>query len=162
MRLAPIASSVVILSLADKIQYKIQYNSCGHYGCTTCISLPDGDTSNGALLQMSPCGQSSQQEWSFQDGQLVYLLDPTKCADLLGGDTTNGNRLGIWDCYGGDSQQFAVNPDLSTIYMPNLADSGKCVWSAEKGGPVSIWDCNLDSTQEWTIGSTSSQTTPFV
>merc|ERR1712070_742046 len=68
-----------------------------------CVDLPGGDTSNGALLWTWECYGGETQQWSFQDGQLVYLPDPSKCVDLLGGDSTNGNQLGLWDCYQGDS-----------------------------------------------------------
>lgn len=82
-----------------------------------CMDLGGGDTSNGALLQMWDCYDGETQQWSFQDGQLVYMPDPTKCVDLLGGDTTNGNPLGIWDCYGGDSQQWGFDSNMGTIYL---------------------------------------------
>merc|ERR1719454_1911903 len=94
-----------------------------------CVDLPDGDTSDGALLWQWDCYGGATQQWSFQDGQLVYLPDPSKCMDLFGGDTTNGNRLGLWDCYGGDSQLWGFDSEWGTIYLASsiASDATKCV-----------------------------------
>lgn len=88
-------------------------------GGNVCLDLPGGDTTNGALLWLWECDDSTDlswfgntQQWSFENGRLVYRGDTTKCVDLLGGDTTNGNRLGLWDCIDGqESQQWGWDQD---------------------------------------------------
>lgn len=124
-----------------------------------CVDLPGADTSNGAELWMWRClyGEDNQQ-WAFQDGQLVYLADTSKCVDMLGGDSTNGNVLGLWDCYQGDSQLWGFDSDTGTIYLASSAESDatKCI---QTGGslkdPVVIWDCNGDPSQVWELFGSS-------
>jgi hypothetical protein len=125
-----------------------------------CIDLPGGDTSNGALLWTWDCYGGDTQQWSFQDGQLVYLPDTSKCMDLLGGDTTNGNRLGLWDCYQGDSQLWGFDEQWGTIYLASstASDATKCaqIGGENKGDPLVIWDCTVEPQQVWTVGSATS------
>jgi len=122
-----------------------------------CVDLPGGDTSNGALLWTWECSGGETQQWSFQDGQLVYLADPSKCVDLIGGDSTNGNMLGIWDCYQGDTQLWGFDEDMGTIYLASskASDATKCaqIGGENKADPLVIWDCTGESYQYWTIGS---------
>lgn len=122
-----------------------------------CVDLPGGDASNGALLWTWDCYGGDTQQWAFQDGQLVYLPDPSKCVDLLGGDTTNGNRLGIWDCGQGDSQMWGFDSEWGTIYLASSvgSDATKCaqIGGENKGDPLVIWDCTTEPQQVWTVGS---------
>merc|ERR1719446_1735835 len=107
---------------------------------------------------MWECYGGATQQWSFQNGQLVYASNTSKCVDLLGGDTTNGNHLGIWDCYEGDSQQWDYDPDYGTIYLASskASDATKCVQIAGHSAAVAltIWDCNCpdEPKQVWKVG----------
>lgn len=118
-----------------------------------CVDLPAGDTSNGNLLWMWECNGADSQQWDFQNGQLVYLADPSKCVDLLGDDSSDGNQVSIWDCNGGDSQQWGYDVHGGTIYLSNSAsDATKCLdnyGSQNWGSPIVIWDCNAVSNQGW-------------
>lgn len=120
-----------------------------------CVDLPDGDTTNGALLWTWECSGMANQQFSFSDGQLVYLPDTSKCVDLLGGDTTNGNLLGLWDCYNGDSQLWGFDPDMGTIYLASSveSDATKCaqISGSNAGDNLAIWDCNGAQDQVWTL-----------
>jgi hypothetical protein len=112
-----------------------------------CVDVPGGDTSNGALLWTWDCVGNDNQQWIFQDGQLVLRSDASKCVDLLGGDTTNGNLLGIWDCLASDSQQWGFDPDMGTIYLASSAasDASKCMqFGGNPGDNLVIWDCGGD------------------
>lgn len=131
-----------------------------------CVDLPGGDTSNGALLWTWDCYGGETQQWSFQDGQIVYLPDTSKCVDLLGGDTTNGNTLGLWDCYQGDSQLWGFDPDFGTIYLASskATDATKCAQIGGKnvGDPLVIWDCDLNLNQLWSLGPALDTPSSFV
>lgn len=121
-----------------------------------CVDLPGGNASDGALLWTWDCYGGDSQQWAFQDGQLVYLPDPSKCVDLLGGNTTNGNRLGLWSCGGYDSQKWGFDSQWGTIYLASSAssDATKCVQGGEnKGDPLVIWDCTIEPPQVWSVGS---------
>jgi hypothetical protein len=148
---APAPSSTPAPSAGVQIQSSVS---------ALCIDLPGGDTSNGALLWTWECYGGDTQQWAFQDGQLVYLPDPSKCVDLLGGDTTNGNRLGLWDCYQGDSQLWGFDSDWGTIYLASSAasDATKCaqIGGENEGDPLVIWDCTTEPQQVWTVGALQS------
>jgi len=124
-----------------------------------CVDLPGGDSSNGALLWMWECYGGATQQWSFQDGQLRYLPDPSKCVDLLGGNATNGNRLGLWDCLEGqESQKWGWDSEWGTIYLSSsntATDATKCaqIGGENQGDPVEIWDCTAEPQEIWTVGS---------
>jgi len=136
-----------------------------HNGTSLCVDLPGGDTSNGALLWTWDCYGGDTQQWAFQDGQWVYLPEPSKCVDMLGGDSTNGKRLGLWDCNRGSSQMWGVDEEAGTIYLASSADATKCVHSAEfkHKGPLVIWECvwsdgihSFTRSQLWTVSSLGS------
>merc|ERR1719502_228524 len=124
-----------------------------------CVDLPGGDTTNGALLWMWDCYGGANQQWTFQNGQLVYLPEPSKCVDLLGGNSTNGNRLGLWDCLDGqESQQWGWDSEWGTIYLSSsstASDATKCaqIGGENQGDPVEIWDCTIEPQQVWAVGS---------
>jgi hypothetical protein len=113
------------------------------------------------LLWTWDCYGGDTQQWAFQDGQLVYLPDPSKCVDLLGGDSTNGNKLGIWDCYQGDSQLWGFDAELGTIYLASSTalDATKCaqIGGERVGDPLVIWDCAIEPNQQpgqiWKLGA---------
>lgn len=123
-----------------------------------CMDLKDGDTSNGAHLWTVECTGGENQQWSFHNGQLVYMPDTSKCVDLLGGYTKNGNKLGLWDCLGNDSQQWGFDPEQGTIYLASSAasDATKCMMIGT--GPTAnilIWDCNGHTQEFWSVGAPS-------
>jgi len=135
-----------------------------HKGTSLCVDLPGGDTSNGALLWTWDCYGGDTQQWAFQDGQWVYLPEPSKCVDMLGGDSTKGKQLGLWDCNQGSSQMWGVDEEAGTIYLASSTDATKCVaigydgFITSNGDTVRISDCawsdDLDSfpwRQLWTI-----------
>jgi len=123
-----------------------------------CVDLPGGDTSNGALLWTWDCSAGDTQQWAFQDGQWVYLPEPSKCVDMLGGDSTNGRQLGLWDCNQGSSQMWGVDEEAGTIYLASSTDATKCIRIGSpikrNGDPLVIGDCARGAdewVQLWTI-----------
>lgn len=121
-----------------------------------CVDLPGGETTIGALLWTWDCYGGDTQQWAFQDGQWVYLPDPSKCVDMIGGDSTTGNQLGLCDCNGGNSQMWGFDEEWGTIYLASSAasDASKCVQigGENRGDPVVIWDCTIEPQQIWTVG----------
>jgi len=122
-----------------------------------CVDVPGSDAFDGALLRMWDCNGGENQQWSFQNNQLVYLANTSKCVDLLGGDTTNGNQLGLWTCNTEDSQQWGFDSEAGTIYLASSAyDATKCIriGGESKGDPIVIWDCdNFLDENIWKLGS---------
>jgi len=123
-----------------------------------CMDLPGGDTTNGVRIWMWECSDGNQhQQWSFQNGNLVYMKDQSKCVDLIGGDSSLGHTLGIWDCNDRDSQKWQYEPEIESIAMQNSgSQTSKCIQNrgdGDQGDEVEIWDCNGAGRQFWQISA---------
>jgi hypothetical protein len=80
-----------------------------------CLDVKDGNTTNGAKLQIWTCfsGSTNQQfYYNFWSNQLSWK-DKGKCVDLSGGRTTTGNQIQLWACNGNGNQIW------NTGYMAN-------------------------------------------
>ncbi|KAF7294644.1 Glycoside hydrolase/deacetylase [Mycena indigotica] len=66
-----------------------------------CLDVTDGNTSNGAKLQIWACnpGQgNAAQQWTVSAARAISWNGRNKCVDLTDGRTTTGNRIQTWDC----------------------------------------------------------------
>lgn len=65
------------------------------------------DNANGAHVEISDCTGGSDQQWTWQNGQIT-LYSGSKCIDVVDGQNVNGVKLQVWDCNhsGSVNQQF--------------------------------------------------------
>ena len=129
-----------------------------HYN--SCLDLPNGRATQGALLQIWDCNGFANQQW---------ILDPNKRRVIYGGEVNNqlycldggtlagGNRLMIWPCNGLKQQNWGYDPVQRTVYLPQTeADASLCMdlyngdW--RNGHAIQIWQCNMCWNQQWTVG----------
>ncbi len=95
-----------------------------------CLTLLDGDTSNGNAVVMAECDNSLSQRWRIsRKGEIMYAgysgpglinIFSLKCVTVAGGGTADGTTLEIRTCDGSASQQFSFTNN-------NIKQGGKCV-----------------------------------
>ncbi|KAF8959157.1 ricin B lectin domain-containing protein [Flammula alnicola] len=91
-------------------------------GTNKCLDVTDGNTSNGAKLQVWTCvdGARNQQFYHWDHVQLIVPEDhiswmhlPGKCMDLTDGVVQDDTRIQMWDCsYQNPNQKWSVLPAL--------------------------------------------------
>jgi hypothetical protein len=64
------------------------------------------DNANGAAVVLTDCTGGSDQEWTFQNGQ-VTLYNGAKCLNVPNGQNVDGVKMQILDCsQNNPNQQF--------------------------------------------------------
>jgi len=112
-----------------------------------CIDVPNGNFSDGVLLQMWNCNNSAAQKWTFVNGTLQ--TSNNKCMDVAWGSTANGAAIQIVGCSGNPAQQFVLSA-AGDLVNPQ---ANKCVdikeWNGNDGAQLHLWDCVGGANQKW-------------
>jgi streptogrisin C len=112
-----------------------------------CIDVPNGNFSDGVLVQMWGCNNTPAQKWNFVNGTLQ--TSNNKCLDVPWGSTANGVILQIVGCNGNPAQQFVLSA-AGDLVNPQ---ANKCVdikdWNGNDGAQLQLWDCAGTANQKW-------------
>ncbi|TFK32694.1 ricin B lectin domain-containing protein [Crucibulum laeve] len=91
-------------------------------GTNKCLDVTDGNSANGAKLQVWTCvdGAANQQFQHWVSNVLVvpedhisWLLHPFQCLDLTDGNLANGTPIQIWACnYQNPNQKWFIEPSV--------------------------------------------------
>ena len=115
-----------------------------------CLDVLDGDTSNGANVQLYDCNGNENQSWTYDASTTEIKGLEDKCLDVEHASTDNGANIQLYDCNGGDGQKW--NYDASTGEIKGIGDH--CVDVAhstpENGNNIHMWDCHGGANQKWT------------
>jgi len=112
------------------------------------------DNANGAQVVVSDCTGSSDQEWTFTNGQIQ--LYGGKCMDVTGGVNADGTKLQVWDCGPSStvSQQFTYTGFGDNHIVWN--NTNKCLdltyGNLTNGNQVQILTCSDVPTHVWNTG----------
>ena len=110
-----------------------------------CLDVPNGDTTNGKIISLSPCNGSQSQKFSVdQSGQIMSAINLNKCLVGDAGNTSRGTQLWIHDCFANDTR-FQFFFYTSGRIRPQM-DTSQCVGPSRSrtvgGNPiVQFWDC---------------------
>lgn len=112
-----------------------------------CIDVPNGNFSDGVLVQMWGCNGTAAQRWTFVNGTLQ--TSNNKCLDIAWGSTANGAAVQIVGCSGNPAQQFVLSA-AGDLVNPQ---ANKCVdikdWNGNDGAQLHLWDCVGGANQKW-------------
>jgi streptogrisin C len=112
-----------------------------------CIDVPNGNFSDGVLVQMWGCNNTPAQKWNFVNGTLQ--TSNNKCLDVPWGSTASGVILQIVGCNGNPAQQFVLSA-AGDLVNPQ---ANKCVdikdWNGNDGAQLQLWDCAGTANQKW-------------
>jgi streptogrisin C len=112
-----------------------------------CIDVPNGNFSDGVLVQMWNCNSSAAQRWTFVNGTLQ--TSNNKCLDIAWGSTASGAAVQIVGCSGNPAQQFVLSA-AGDLVNPQ---ANKCLdikdWNANDGAQLQLWDCAGTANQKW-------------
>jgi streptogrisin C len=112
-----------------------------------CLDVPNGNFSDGVLVQMWGCNNSAAQKWNFVNGTLQ--TSNNKCLDVAWGSTANGAAIQIVGCSGNPAQQFVLSA-AGDLVNPQ---ANKCLdidaWNANDGARLILWDCTGGANQKW-------------
>jgi len=121
-----------------------------------CVEVKDGESSNGARVQLGYCSDGNyKQKFSFDGpgGKIRWIGGGgEKCMFVYGGSVENGNSIRIWDCW--YDFGVAINPDMA--FNAPTSGSGKIHWATHPnkcldvtnggtyaGVPIQLWDCDV-------------------
>lgn len=68
------------------------------------ICLTAESNSEGAVVDIQPCGEEAGQDWVFANGA-ISVFDGSKCLDVTNGVDADGTNLQVWDCVSGNANQ---------------------------------------------------------
>ncbi|MEU4624945.1 ricin-type beta-trefoil lectin domain protein [Actinoplanes sp. NPDC023801] len=114
-----------------------------------CLDVPNGDFSDGVLVQMWTCNGSAAQRWEAVGGA---LRTGNKCLDVPWGSTANGAVLQIVTCNGNPAQQWVLSA-AGDLVNPQ---ANKCIdiqdWNGNDGARLQLWECGGTLNQKWRRG----------
>jgi hypothetical protein len=119
-------------------------------GSGKCLTVPDSSTSNGTIIQQSPCAGLANQRFTFQpttDGfYRIVTGQAGKCLDVKYQSLALGQLVQQWDCWlPGPNQQVRLEPTDSGYYRLILRHSVKCLRIADgstaDGAYLTQYDC---------------------
>jgi streptogrisin C len=112
-----------------------------------CLDVPNGNFSDGVLVQMWNCNNSAAQKWEAVGGAL--RTGNNKCLDIPWGSTANGVVLQIVTCSGNPAQQWVLSA-AGDLVNPQ---ANKCIdiqdWNANDGARLQLWECAGTLNQKW-------------
>ena len=115
-----------------------------------CLDVPDGNFSDGVLVQMWTCNGSAAQRWEAVAGSL--RTGGNKCLDVPWGSTASGVILQIVTCNGNPAQQWVLSA-AGDLVNPQ---ANKCVdirdWNGEDRAQLQLWECAGTLNQKWRRG----------
>jgi len=114
--------------------------------------VKDGESSNGARVQLGYCSHGNyKQQFSFDGpgGKIRWIGGGgEKCIDVPGGSAENGNLIHIWDCIEHNANQAFNAPTSGSGKIQWATHSNKCldVKNGVNGGtypgvPINLYDC---------------------
>lgn len=138
-----------------------------------CVDVLNGDSVNGAKLQLATCNNTGAQRWKrvYKDAGLnaglngntktrFYLMNNSigaadgKCVDVAFAGTASGTKVHSWACalnHIERAQMWTAGPN-SSLVNPN---SGKCLSTtnggSEDGNQLIIATCDGSAGQRWTV-----------
>jgi hypothetical protein len=62
----------------------------------------------GTKVDIYPCNQQTNQEWSFNANGTITEVQSGLCLDVTGASTANGAEVELWTCNGGSNQQWTL------------------------------------------------------
>jgi len=120
-------------------------------GADRCLSVYNGNTSNGTDVESAICDGSAGQKWVLDSaGTLRSALGANICLDVQDGATAWGTPVRIWQCNGSPQQQWTRTDkgELRSALAPNLC-LGVPGSSTTSGTNVHIWECDESSGEQW-------------
>jgi streptogrisin C len=115
-----------------------------------CLDVPNGNFSDGVLVQMWNCNNSAAQKWESVGGAL--RTGNNKCLDIPWGSTANGAVLQIVTCSGNPAQQWVLSA-AGDLVNPQ---ANKCIdvqdWNGNDGARLQLWECAGTLNQKWRRG----------
>ena len=107
----------------------------------TCLTDPGGSSTSGTAADVSTCGSSSIQQFTY-DG--AFLKIGSLCVD-----NPSGSTLALDTCSGGPTEEWSVNPNGT---IEDMQTSTKCVRAS--GSTVTAGSCS-GTAAEWTFTGTT-------
>ncbi|MFI1252537.1 RICIN domain-containing protein [Streptomyces netropsis] len=112
-----------------------------------CLEVRDGNTGNGAMLDMWDCHGLPAERFSWDNGQIRSDLTG-KCLDIVVSNHENGAGVNMFDCRGWPAQQWHWDRTRLVSSM-----SGRCLEisgaNPHPGASVQMWDCDNGRNQDW-------------
>ncbi|GGY07069.1 RICIN domain-containing protein [Streptomyces hiroshimensis] len=112
-----------------------------------CLEVRDGNTGNGAMLDMWDCHGYPAERFYWDNGQIRSDLTG-KCLDIVASNRENGAGVNMFDCHGWPAQQWHWDGNR---LVSNL--SGRCLdisgANPYVGASVQMWECNNGPAQNW-------------
>ncbi len=120
-------------------------------GSELCVTVPDGASVDGALLDLQPCGSSPELQSFFHHYDEIHYVDPQgvgKAFDVHNGAPTPGSIIDLW---GGATLGYL---NLAFNVSGPLEIEGGCVEALEApldttGSVVTVAACNDGARQQW-------------
>ena len=115
-----------------------------------CLDVLDGNTDNGANVQLYDCNGNDNQSWTYDasSGEIKGLGG--RCLDVQGESPHDGANIQIWECDGHDNQQWDY--DASSGEIKGVGD--RCLDVAystpENGNNIHLYTCHGGANQKWT------------
>lgn len=92
-------------------------------GTNKCVDIPDGDISQGKMLQLWDCLDYPQQQFSYDNETgLIHVPGTELCVDSPGGGFNNADAVWLWDCQG--SQAWDVHSWQEYCHQGGCDDYG--------------------------------------
>ena len=109
-----------------------------------CLDVEGAGTANGTPVISNPCNGSVNQQFIYQNGQIVVYtsINSPKCLDAT--DMANFTQIIINDCTASASQQWHIKGAVLTNGTPNGAFGGNVCASANPLMPVTPTDFPID------------------
>jgi len=113
-----------------------------------CLDVSGGRTSNGAAVDLWPCGPGfPNQRWNFVGEAIVGIGG--KCLDVRGGQAVDGAQVEMWECNRGPNQRWHLSDGRI------VGIGGKCLdvagGNSDGGTGVLLWRCHGGENQRWRI-----------
>ncbi|MCB9306102.1 MAG: RICIN domain-containing protein [Lewinellaceae bacterium] len=120
-----------------------------------CVDVYQGNTANGANIQLYDCNNGTAQNWYFDGNAIRFNKDRNKCLDLTQSKTANGTNIQLYDCNGTNAQKWTYNGITQSFH--SWLDYAKCIdvtqSNTANGTNIQLYDCNGTDAQKFTIGN---------
>lgn len=115
-----------------------------------CLSLKDGNTTNGNVVEVAVCTGMSNQQWSFKlfSNQISYAADESKCVDA--GRMVSGIDVQLYDCNKLPPQKWGYDSKMATLYLAaSSGDASQCLDST--GFHARVAPCDQRLSEQWSL-----------
>lgn len=85
-------------------------------GAPACLDIPDRDAHAGQRLQLYPCHNEPNQNFSYDERNgFLKSYQANQCIDLENGIVNEGQRIALYNCWDGDPQKFRYEASSGLI-----------------------------------------------